>query len=202
MNGKLSDLGLSAARAGAASALLALLVAIAAPPVTSAPRAGDTELGRALQELVDMPGGPPGVIVVIAQGRHLVVHTAGVAELGTERAPRPRDHMRIASVSKAFSAATVLSLVADDLLSLGDTIGRHLPDLPEHWHRITLRQLLNHTSGIPDFTAGNEFVDSVIESPTSAPPPRALLEFVADEPLGFTRDRSTATPTPTTSSSG
>jgi D-alanyl-D-alanine carboxypeptidase len=142
------------------------------------------------------------VIVVIAQGRHLVVHTAGVAELGTERAPRPRDHMRIASVSKAFSAATVLSLVADDLLSLRDTIGRHLPDLPEHWHRITLRQLLNHTSGIPDFTAGNEFVDSVIESPTSAPPPRALLEFVADEPLGFTRDRSTATPTPTTSSSG
>jgi D-alanyl-D-alanine carboxypeptidase len=184
MNGKLS-LRFSATRAGAVSALLAP-VTVAAAPATSAPRVDGTRLDRALRELVDMPGGPPGVIVVITRGRHSVVHTAGVAEIGTERPPRARDHMRIASVSKAFSAATALSLVADNLLSLKDTIGRHLPDLPEHWHRITLRQLLNHTSGIPDFTASDEFVDSVIESATSAPPPRALLEFVAGEPLGFT----------------
>jgi D-alanyl-D-alanine carboxypeptidase len=186
MNGKLSDLGLSAARAVAVSTLLALLVTIAAAPATSAPRVGGAELERALQELVDMLGGPPGVIVLIKRGRHLEVHTAGVAEVGDAHPPRTTDHMRIASLSKAFSGATALSLVASGLLSLEDTIGRHLPALPESWHRITLRQLLNHTSGIPDFTASEEFVDAVIESPTSAPPPRALLEFVANEPLGFT----------------
>jgi hypothetical protein len=80
MNGKLSDLGLSAARAGAVSTLLALLVTIAAAPATSAPRVGGAELERALQELVDMPGLPPGVIVLIKRGRHLEVHAAGVAE--------------------------------------------------------------------------------------------------------------------------
>ncbi len=160
MNGKLDHLPLSVARV--------------------------TELDRALQQLVDVPGGPPGVIVLIQRDHHLGVHTAGVAQIGTEPAPRATDHMRIASVSKAFSAATALSLVANNLLTLEDTIGERLPDLPESWHRVTLRQLLNHTSGLPDYTAPKEFTPAVIRSPTSAPPPRALLKFVADEPLGFT----------------
>jgi D-alanyl-D-alanine carboxypeptidase len=175
---------LSAARVRAGRALLALLVTFAAAPATSAPRDRGTELDHALQELVSMPGGPPGVIVLIQRGRHLRVHTAGVVEIGAARPPRPTDHMRIASVSKAFSGATVLSLVANGLLSLEDTIGERLPDLPEGWHQITLRQLLNHTSGLPDYTESDEFGEAVNESPTSAPPPRELLEFVEDEPLG------------------
>jgi D-alanyl-D-alanine carboxypeptidase len=141
-----------------------------------------TELDRALQQLVAMPGGPPGAIVLIQRGRHLRVHTAGVAQIGTERPLRATDHMRIASVSKAFVAATALSLVGDDLLSLEDTIGERLSNLPEAWHPVTLRQLLNHTSGLPDFTARNEFFEAVGGSPTSAPPPCALLDFVVDEP--------------------
>ncbi|MGH6919089.1 MAG: serine hydrolase domain-containing protein, partial [Geminicoccaceae bacterium] len=157
--------------------------AVAAAAARSAPSGRGTELDHALRELVGMPGGPPGAIVLIQRGGHVTAHTAGVAEIGTERPLRATDHMRIASVSKAFVAATALSLVANDLLSLEDTIGERLPDLPEAWHPVTLRQLLNHTSGLPDFTARNEFAKAVTGSPTSAPPPRALLDFVADEPL-------------------
>jgi D-alanyl-D-alanine carboxypeptidase len=142
------------------------------------------DLDDALQQLVDMPGGPPGAIVLIQRNRHLTVHTAGLAEIGKARPPRPTDYMRIASVSKAFSGATALSLVADRLLSLEDTIGERLPELPEHWYPVTLRELLNHTSGLPDYTKSAGFREAFVGSPTMAPPPQELLEFVADEPLG------------------
>jgi D-alanyl-D-alanine carboxypeptidase len=142
-------------------------------------------LDRALDELVAMPGGPPGVIVLIQRGRHVTVHAAGAAKVGAGSLPRATDHMRIASVSKVFSGAVALALVAKRRLSPEDTIGELLPDLPLSWHQASSRQLLNHTSGLPDFTASTEFVEAVIASPTSPPPPRALLEFVADQPLGF-----------------
>jgi D-alanyl-D-alanine carboxypeptidase len=93
--------------------------------------------------------------------------------------------MRIASVSKAFSGATALALVDQGILSLDDTIGARLPDLPTQWHGVTLRQLLAHTSGLPDFTASPAFANAVTASPASPPAPRDLLAFVEDQPLGF-----------------
>lgn len=92
--------------------------------------------------------------------------------------------MRIASVSKAFSGATALALVSEGVLGLDDTIGDWLPDLPDDWHSVTLRQLLQHTSGVPDYTEPPAFGIAVEASPTVAPPPRELLDF-ADEDLDF-----------------
>ena len=60
--------------------------------------------------------------------------------------------MRIASVAKAFSAAVALRLVGDRKLGLDDTIGELRPDLPAAWHGVTVRRMLNHTSGLPDYT--------------------------------------------------
>jgi D-alanyl-D-alanine carboxypeptidase len=93
--------------------------------------------------------------------------------------------MRIASVAKAFSGATALSLVSKGKLSLEDTIGERLPDLPAAWWGVTLRQLLNHTSGLPDFTKSPDFLAAVKASPTKAPPPRELLTYVENQPLQF-----------------
>ena len=78
---------------------------------------------------------------------------------------RVNDHMRIASVAKAFSGATALSLVSKGDLSLDDTIGQHLPDLPDAWSDVTLRQLLGHTSGLPDFSKSADFLAAVQASP-------------------------------------
>src|SRR3712207_9400200 len=83
---------------------------------------------------------------------------------------RINDHMRIASTSKAFSGAVALSLVSEDKLSLQDTIGERLPELPKAWWEVTLRQLLNHTSGIPDFSLDQDFQDALRASLTKAPP--------------------------------
>jgi D-alanyl-D-alanine carboxypeptidase len=70
-------------------------------------------------------------------------------------------------------------------LSLHHTIGKRLPKLPEAWSKVTLRQLLNHTSGIPDFSLDPEFQKALLASLKKAPPPEELLSFVEDEDLLF-----------------
>jgi D-alanyl-D-alanine carboxypeptidase len=148
-------------------------------------KGADAALDRALKELVAMEGGPPGVIAVVQRGQHREVHTFGVANVRTGRPMRIHDRMRIASAAKAFSGAVALSLVSEGTLSLNDTIGERLPELPGAWSKVTLRQLLNHTSGIPDFSQEPAFQEAVLASPTKAPPPEELLSFVEDEDLLF-----------------
>jgi CubicO group peptidase (beta-lactamase class C family) len=55
---------------------------------------------------------------------------------------------QIGSETKSFIAAIILQLEADGLLSIEDDIGTWLPQLPAHWKKITIKQLLNHTSGL------------------------------------------------------
>jgi D-alanyl-D-alanine carboxypeptidase len=93
--------------------------------------------------------------------------------------------MRMASVAKAFSGATALSVAADGTLSLGDTIGKWLPGLPQAWWPVALRELLNHTSGVRDFSKTEAFRKALLKSPLKAPPPRALLSYAATS-LNFT----------------
>ena len=145
----------------------------------------DAKLDRALKKLVAKRGGPPGVIAVVQRSEHRKVHAFGVANLENGRPMRVDDRMRIASAAKAFSGATALSLVSKGKLSLDDTIGERLPNLPDAWSEVTLRQLLGHTSGIPDFSLEDGFREALLASLRKAPPPQELLSFVEDEELLF-----------------
>jgi D-alanyl-D-alanine carboxypeptidase len=93
--------------------------------------------------------------------------------------------MRLASVAKAYSGAVALRLVDRHRLRLDDTIGKHLPTLPTAWHQVTLRQLLSHTSGLPDFSTAPSFLEILVADPRHHFDSRRLLDFVADEPLEF-----------------
>jgi D-alanyl-D-alanine carboxypeptidase len=85
-----------------------------------------------------------------SDGRHLVV-TSGVADTTTGR-PVPSDgRFRIASSRKAFVATVVLQLAGEHRLSLDDTVARWLPGVDR---RITVRHLLQNSSGIPDDLPG------------------------------------------------
>ena len=148
-------------------------------------KGADAALDRALKELVAMEGGPPGVIAVVQRGQHRKVHTFGVRNIKSGLPIRVDDRMRIASVAKAFSGAVALSLVSEGKLSLHDTIGERLPELPEAWWEVTLRQLLNHTSGIPDLLSDPGVQDALQASPTKAPPPEELLSLMEDVDLLF-----------------
>ncbi len=155
----------------------------ATPSFAASASRADAALDRALQALVAMPGGPPGVIALVQRGDAVDVHTVGVADVAAPRAIEATDHMRVASVAKAFSGAIALSLVQQGVLGLDDTIGQRRPDLPVAWHAATLRQLLNHTSGVPDFILSEAAQNAVRASPGTPLPPRALLDFVKDLPL-------------------
>ena len=154
--------------------------AAADPPSRPAPADAGISTASALRqsisELVAMPGGPPGAVVVVQIGSARTSYTGGLAARHG-RVPRITDHMRVASVAKAFSGATALVLVDKGVLHLRDTVGRWLPYLPTAWHRVTLRELLEHTSGIPDFSQGKGFLPAVLASPKRPPRPRKLLTY-------------------------
>ncbi|MFF2081799.1 serine hydrolase domain-containing protein [Kitasatospora sp. NPDC058162] len=174
----------------AVTVLLAASLALA--PAGSAAAAGrdghqdgDRALRARLQELVDRPDGPPGAIAVLREDDRVRVIRAGTAEVGTRREPRAEDHMRLASAAKAFSGAVALRLVDCGLLSLDDTLARRLPALPAAWGAVTLRQLLNHTSGLPDYSRAPAFGDLLNADPHHVFDSRHLLDFVAGRPLEF-----------------
>jgi D-alanyl-D-alanine carboxypeptidase len=170
---------------GAATGLLSAAAAAADAPASER-TAADRQLLSSMRDLTAPIGGPPLVIAVLQRGAERKVYRTGVADLARDRRANARQRMRIASTSKAISGGVALSLVAEGTLALDDTIGDWLPDQPISWHGITLRELLNHTSGLPDFTGSQAFREAVAASPELAPGPRALLEYVAGEPLNFT----------------
>lgn len=87
--------------------------------------------------------------------------TAGTADLRTGRPMNTVDRLRVGSVTKTFTAALVLQLVAEHRLSLEAPVDRYLPGLIHgHGHDgglITVRQLLQHTSGLPDYLDAPEW---------------------------------------------
>ncbi|WFB05692.1 beta-lactamase family protein [Streptomyces sp. LX-29] len=100
--------------------------------------------------------GYPGIIGMVRDGAQTQYVQAGVGDRGTRVPADPKAKFRIGSNSKSFTAATVLLLEADGLLSLDDTVATWLPNaVKANGHdgsKITIRQLLNQTSNLPDYT--------------------------------------------------
>jgi D-alanyl-D-alanine carboxypeptidase len=169
---------------------LALTVAFAA--LLALPAAGraagpasTADVKRGLQGLVAASGGPPGAIATLYRGGRLTVMRAGRADIRRARPPRASDHMRIASVAKAFSGAVALQLVRDGRLGLDDTIGQRLPTMPPAWAGVTVRQLLNHTSGVPDYTESEAFSEQAMKRPRAYLTPAEIIDWVRAEGLVF-----------------
>ena len=116
---------------------------------------------------------------------HLTVLRAGRANVNRKRAPRASDHMRIASVSKAYSAAIVLNLVRAGRLGLDDTIAQRLAGMPPAWGAVTIRQMLNHTSGLPDYTKSEGLIEQFKTNPRGFVSPQTVIDWVRADPLEF-----------------
>lgn len=94
--------------------------------------------------------GPGCAVAVAREGRVIHQNGYGMANLETLTPITPASVFHLASVSKQFTAASILLLAREGKLSLDDDIRKHLPELPDYGHRITIRHLLNHTSGLRD----------------------------------------------------
>jgi D-alanyl-D-alanine carboxypeptidase len=143
------------------------------------------KLQRGLEEVVELPEGPPGASALIKRRGRVDFLKAGIANLETGAKYRRNDHFRIASTSKAFSGAVALVLADHGVLSLDSTIGEVLPDLPDAWSGVTLLQLLQHTSGIASYTKAPGYQQYLATRREDPLPPEDLLAFVADDPLRF-----------------
>ncbi len=109
------------------------------------------ELRRLLDQVV--AAGAPGAAAQVRDEHGVTQAASGVADLRSGRPMQPGLHYRAASVTKPFVATVVLQLVAEGRLSLADTVGHWLPGILPYGNQVTIRQLLNHTSGVPDYEA-------------------------------------------------
>ena len=101
------------------------------------------------QEWMD-PAGPGAAVAILRDGHLIYSQGYGSAHLEYRIPVSPTTIFHTASISKQFTAFAVALLARDGKLNWDDELHRHLPELPELGHPITLRQLANHTSGIRD----------------------------------------------------
>jgi len=131
-----------------------LLVLVAVPASSAAQR----ELDSALARLVAVDG--PGLVVGISRnGTQVEQLSRGLARLGTTRPLTATTPIYVASLTKTFTAAGIARLVEQGKLRFDDPMERYLPELGVILRGATIRQVLTHTSGLPDHLAGR--TDSV-----------------------------------------
>ncbi|MBB6550773.1 serine hydrolase domain-containing protein [Nonomuraea rubra] len=125
--------------------------------VSAADASAHTQVQKALDRAV-ADGGAPGMVAEVRDRRGRWFGSAGVADTRTGRKRQPHERFRIGSAAKPFTATVVLQLAAEGRLSLDDTVQKWLPGLVKgngnDGGTITIRHLLNHTSGI--FNYGND----------------------------------------------
>jgi D-alanyl-D-alanine carboxypeptidase len=127
-------------------------------------QAVSSQLPAGLQQAADqlVADGVPGVIIMTRRGQQVSNVVAGLADKATGQPMQPQDKVRIGSITKTFVATVVLQLAAERRLSLNDSVQKWLPGVITghgyHPAQITIRQLLQHTSGIPDYTSSPGFL--------------------------------------------
>ena len=91
-------------------------------------------------------------VAVVKGGDTLLMKGYGFSDVENDVPTTPASVFRIGSITKQFTSSAIMQLVEKGQLSLDDTLGALLPNMPAVWRPVTLRQLLNHTSGIPSYT--------------------------------------------------
>ncbi|NNK87148.1 MAG: serine hydrolase [Flavobacteriaceae bacterium] len=124
----------------------------------------------------------PGATVMIAKdGKPIFRKAYGMADLELGVPMKPDNVFEIGSITKQFTAVSILMLEEQGKLSVDDDILKFIPDYPTNGHTITIHHLLNHTSGIKSYTAMESFQKNarVDMSPTE------IIDFFKNEPMDF-----------------
>jgi len=108
-------------------------------------------------------GMPGASVMVIKDGQPILTKSYGLANVEDGVPVRPETNFRLASVTKQFTATSVLMLVEQGKLKLDDSIRQYFPEFPDFADGITIRNLLQHTSGIEDYEPiyGDRFPEQV-----------------------------------------
>lgn len=128
----------------------------------------------------------PGVAVYVhIPGKGMWMGARGLANVELGIPLVPHDRFRIASVTKTFVATVVLQLAQEGTLSLDDSVERWLPRLLPNGDQITIRQLLNHTSGLYDYLNDPAFDETVFRDPHRVWYPAELVRYAVQRGTYF-----------------
>jgi len=127
-----------------------------------------------------------GVVLAMKDGKVIFEHAYGWADVEQRVRNRPDTRFNVASITKQFTAAAVLQLRDAGRLALSDSVCRFVEPCPDAWKPVTLRTLLNHTSGVPDYEEalelGSPDYTAFIGRPDNI---ERILKEAAAKPLDF-----------------
>src|SRR5215469_162810 len=122
-----------------------------------------------------------GTALLAQNGKVLLSKGYGSANLEWDIPNSPSTKFRLGSITKQFTAASIMLLEERGKLSVHDPVKKYMPDAPAAWDKVTIFNLLTHTSGIPNFTS---FPDYASQEPFPATPSQLVARF-RDKPLDF-----------------
>ena len=141
------------------AAVCALLLTVISAGCTGEPRPPDQEkpAAHAILEAFSVrmiEEGAPAVLIAFRNGGDVWTHAAGVRDLGTREAATVSDPVQVGSITKSMVAVSVLKLVGEGKLNLDEQVSTYLPEFGTVLRPprpVTVRQLMIHESGVPDF---------------------------------------------------
>ncbi|WP_158675726.1 serine hydrolase domain-containing protein [Nocardia stercoris] len=174
---------------------LTMAVALAVAAVQSVATTAHADTASAAQTMQSaaqqgVSDGYPGVIALISDGVSGQYVSAGTGNLGTKTPIDPTAKFRIGSNTKNFTATVILQLEAEGKLSINDTVAKWLPNaIPTSsgydGSKVTLRELMNHTSGLPNYFA--QLSDMTGSNATRVMAPQDLVNSALLTPPGTTQ---------------
>jgi D-alanyl-D-alanine carboxypeptidase len=179
------------------SASTSVPTAAAARPETTTPAPAssqerlkpiDAALAARLQRLLDATvadGYVPGAVLAVhVPGYEPWAGASGIANRETDQPMEPTANIRIGSLSKMFTAIVVLQLAEEGSIDLDAPIATWLPDEVSDGDVITVRHLLQHTSGLYDYLEDKQLMNRVYRDPERIWTPHELVEYAAEFPSG------------------
>ena len=127
------------------------------------------------------PNAPGASVLIAKDGKAIYKKAVGMANLELN-VPLSTDHVfEIGSITKQFTAVSILMLEEQGKIKVEDNITKYIPDYPTHGKTITIHHLLNHTSGIKSYTSMENFIKNARTDMT----PTQLIDVFKNEPMDF-----------------
>jgi D-alanyl-D-alanine carboxypeptidase len=164
--------------------LVVLASVFAAVSTVALAQSTATDLETYVEDILSakFPADAPGVAVIAVKDGRVVLRKAySLANLEIRTAMRPEMVFELGSVTKQFTSTAILMLAERGKLSLTDDIRKYFPDYPEKGARISIENLLTHTSGIKSYTEDPKWPPLWRQDLT----PQQVIDLTKDEPLEF-----------------
>ena len=124
----------------------------------------------------------PGLsLAVLREGKIILAKGYGLANLELSTPATEKTAFVIFSLTKTFTGVATMMLVEEGKISLKDPISQYIAGLPAAWQQVTIRHLLSHTSGLPDYKNSFSKLEDVIKDYSHA----EVLQLVVNRPLVF-----------------